>query len=600
MQDKFNKIIEKQKLILEKNKRRYKAVGYGKLILFILLAGLIYSTVKNEYDSLFLLCTFAVFAAFVYLWICQNKIKEKVDFSVGIISINEKNIDRVSGEWVNFKDVGSEFIDSDHRYALDLDVVGEKSLFQFLNSTNTWYGRSLFARDLLGVVYSASEIEQRQHAISELADKLDFSNEIEYEMSRIGTSESVKSLVKDLQDDKTYLNNDILKNLISIVPIIGLICLLCGLIFGINYGIYVGVICLIQQGITWAIGFSKTARYLAPVTNLPCKLIAYNSIIKTIKAKEFESAKLNEIKSLLSTSESSAEHAMKELAAITDKVSVRGNFLVYFALNISLLWDFRCALKLQKWKKKYASYAEEWFIALGELESLLSFANLPRVCSNVSVPEICQDSKIVKGRKIGHPLLNNKVRVNNSFDCEDSIYIISGSNMSGKTTFLRTVGINLVLAQCGSLVCAKDMKCSPLAVVTSMRIADDLSAGISTFYAEIKRIKRIIDAAEKSRNTIFLIDEIFRGTNSVDRLFGAVTVIEKLNNLDVTGIITTHDLELCQLEEKYNRIKNYHFSESYSDKEIHFDYKMKEGKSTTTNGKYLMEMVGILEAGDDE
>ncbi len=249
---------------------------------------------------------------------------------------------------------------------------------------------------------------------------------------------------------------------------------------------------------------------------------------------------------------------------------------------------------LDEWKRKYADISEQWFLALGDLESLMSFANLARVCNNITLPIVLSKNKAIQANKMGQPLLTNDNRINNDIAFNNSIFIISGSNMSGKTTFMRTVGINLVLAQCGSFVCAEQMSFSPMKIMTSMRIADDLNEGISTFYAELNRIKGIIELASKQSDMLFLIDEIFRGTNSVDRLSGAKAVISKLNDSGVVGIITTHDLELCELTSQFMRIKNFSFSEYYQDKKIHFDYKIKMGKSCTTNAKYLMELVGII------
>jgi DNA mismatch repair ATPase MutS len=249
---------------------------------------------------------------------------------------------------------------------------------------------------------------------------------------------------------------------------------------------------------------------------------------------------------------------------------------------------------LQAWKEKYAPLAEEWFLAFGEFESLLSFSNLPNICSSVCIPVFDKSDKIIEVADIGHPLINNSIRVNNNLSVNNNIFIISGSNMSGKTTFLRTVGINLVLANAGSFVCAQKMTLSRFKIMTSMRVADNLNEGISTFYAELKKIKGIIDFANSNNNMIFLIDEIFKGTNSVDRFYGAKTVISKLDRLGVMGFITTHDLELCDLENQHIRIKNFSFSEHYENNQILFNYKITAGKSNTTNAKYLMEMIGIL------
>ena len=234
-----------------------------------------------------------------------------------------------------------------------------------------------------------------------------------------------------------------------------------------------------------------------------------------------------------------------------------------------------------------------WFESLGKFESLLSFSHFPNVVRNTTLPTITL-GKEVTAKEIGHPLIKNDLRVCNDVQIDNSIFIISGSNMSGKTTFMRTLGINLVLAKAGGFVCAKDMHVSQLNLMTSMRIADNLSEGISTFYAELKRIKGIMEMARIDENMLFLIDEIFRGTNSVDRLIGAKTVLERLNEQNVIGIITTHDLELAQETKEIDRIRNYSFNEHYTDSEINFDYKIKKGVSTTTNAKFLMKMMDII------
>jgi DNA mismatch repair ATPase MutS len=292
-------------------------------------------------------------------------------------------------------------------------------------------------------------------------------------------------------------------------------------------------------------------------------------------------------------SDVSAAQAIKELSKITDRASVRSNPIVYFVLNTLLLWDFECAFLFEDWKRKYAPQCEKWFLALGELESLSCFATLRNVCDHTCYPRMLA-CRGVEAEALGHPLIPNTVRVTNPLRLQNNILIISGSNMSGKTTYLRTAGINLVLARAGGPVCAKDMVFSDLHIFTSMRVTDDLNDGISTFYAELKRIKKILDAAKSNRNTVFLIDEIFRGTNSVDRLSGARTVITKLSQIGVSGMITTHDLELCDLQEDVPEIQNYSFSEYYENGHIFYDYKMRPGKSKTTNAKYLMELLEIL------
>ena len=263
-------------------------------------------------------------------------------------------------------------------------------------------------------------------------------------------------------------------------------------------------------------------------------------------------------------------------------------------LNSLLLWDYKNAIDLDNWKMKYSDSVENWFYTLGELESLISFANLPRICNNMCLPSFNNKNNIIEATNIGHPLINNEKRICNDFKLDNNIYIISGSNMSGKTTFMRTVGINMVLARAGSYVCADSMLSSKMKIITSMRIRDDLNEGISTFYAELKRIKKIIDQSHSDPQTLFLIDEIFRGTNSVDRLKGSEGVLKELCKSHVSGMITTHDLEVCNLEDENPNITNYSFNEHYVDGEIFFDYKIKNGRSLTTNAEYLLRKVGIL------
>jgi len=410
--------------------------------------------------------------------------------------------------------------------------------------------------------------------------------------------------------------------------------------------------------ILWAASMVKLNHYLQVLSSLPYKLGAYDDVIQLILSKElsdFSSEKLVSIQKQLQN----AAGEIKALGKIANRVHIKPNPILYFLANIFLLWDYQCAFSLQKWKEKNADDSEDWFLAIGELESLLSLAQLPNICVGTCLPTFTEEGRVMRASQLGHPLLPNESRVCNDFDFKDNIVIISGSNMSGKTTFLRTVGVNMILARAGGFVCAHEMECSLLDVITSMRITDDLNEGVSTFYAELKQVKRVIDSGQNNTNMLFLIDEIFRGTNSVDRLLGAKTVINKLSASNSVGLISTHDLELCQLEnvkreetletldssdsetltedrgktvsinktcisEGFNpttdvwlqssrgfgalnpppvevgvlehvshRIKNAHFSEYYEDNKIYFDYQLKEGMSTTSNARYLMEMVGI-------
>ena len=590
----FNKVILEHEAKLKKVNIWFDFFGYCKLLLVVLLGISGYFLFDRNLEFKFLILVLLELPALVFFWVYHSVLQDKITYSKDIISINKRYLCRINGGWTSFPDIGEEFIAVDHPYGCDLDIVGRKSLFQLLNITNTWHGRQAFANDLLSPDYSKSQLQERQEAILELSGDICLLNDIEFHASKIGPSESVKNLVSTLTNKSFFIKSRGLKFFLSYFPVLSLGFIFALIVLEAEELYILGIGCVTFQVIVWLVGMVQALRYVGEVNFLPDQLKAYAEVIKTINAHTFTSPKLQEIKAKLGASNFSAEQAIKDLGKISDKLIVRNQATIGLVLNVFCFWDYKCAFMLEKWKQKYADLAEEWFLALGEFESLMSFSTLGVVCSQVCLPDISGQNQTVKALSLGHPLLSNADRITNDVDFTDSIFIISGSNMSGKTTFLRTVGINLVLGQSGGFVCATQMTLSKMKIITSMRISDDLNEGVSTFYAELKRIKSILELGKKGCEIMFLIDEIFRGTNSVDRLSGAQAVIGGLNEFGASGIITTHDLELCDLANQYPRVKNYNFSEYYKDNQIYFDYKMKPNKSTATNARYLMEMLGII------
>jgi len=590
--------FEKQKkhyeALFEQQNRTFKRIGYIKLAHVLFVGWLIHFILFGDENRHLLIGSGVIATLFLMFWIYHERLKKRLNYSKGMIDIHRRHLNRASGLWSEFTDVGSEFINHDHPYASDLDMVGKRSVFQFLNTTHTWHGRQKFADDLLHPNYDQEEILRRQEAIAELSEDVAFAGHMEYLYEQIGVHGAARFIANRLESDASFIKRDLLKWLAVYGPL-GVLFVV-GVIWLANLeSLYPVAVALIGgQFLLWVLTFFKTAKYLEDVAHLSYNLDEYSDAIGGLQGRSFQSEKLKEIQRGLVHSETSAAVAIKELSHISSRANLRRNTIAWFLLNVTLLWDLTTAIRFDVWKKKYARQAESWFMALGEFESLLAFSHLPNVCQGTCIPTFNPD-KIVKAKEMGHPLINNEKRVTNDLTCENNIFIVSGSNMSGKTTFMRTVGVNLVLARAGSFVCAKEMTASQLNVVTSMRIADNLSEGISTFYAELKRIKTMMALAKENAKTMFLIDEIFRGTNSVDRLIGAKTVLEKLNELGVVGMITTHDLELCEIVNQLPRIKNYSFSEQYLDHEILFDYKMKAGVSKTTNAKYLMQMMDIVD-----
>ncbi|WP_142414079.1 MutS family DNA mismatch repair protein [Hathewaya massiliensis] len=592
--DKFELRIEDHKKNVADYTKTCNKLSIIRLLAMVLGIYFTYDGLKKGFNSLNLFLMFSFYAVFVVLIIYHKKFKDKLNFSKEIIKINQKYLDRINGDWVSFEDVGEEFIDHSHKYSRDLDIVGQKSIFQLINITNTFNGRKRLGKDLLNGEYSLEEITLRQEAIKELHEKLDLCEEMEYITGKHKKKlNSPEKLVNYAEDSDVLIKSKGLKGFIYTLPLITFPLILVISSFNISkFRILVPLI-IILQILIWAMGFLKLNNILGDIGNFKYNLDTYVHILKLIEGEEFSSEKLKVIKVKLFKEENSSMIAIKELGKISEKVNLRYNGFLYMLLNIFLLWDYQCVFSLEAWRRKYGNKIRESLELIGEIESLMSLSVLTHINEEVSYPKI-EHGKVpkVESRQLGHPLINSKDRVANDLVMNNNIFIITGSNMSGKTTFLRTIGINLVLAYSGAPVCAKEMSCSILDIFTSMRITDDLNNGISTFYAELMRIKEIIKESKENKSMIFLIDEIFRGTNSLDRILGAKTVLGNLNSEGIIGAITTHDLELCELE-KYSRIVNYHFSEHYKDDKIYFDYKLKNGKSTTTNAKFLMKIVGI-------
>ena len=600
MDKEFLKNIKAHETILNKKTKSFTINGYIKLVLVLLFLVMLYFTFDKDnggYSRLLKIgIDVALVIGFSVFTVINSRLRREIDYHKGIILINKRYLKRLDGSWTEFADTGKDFYDPEHQYAGDLDIVGQKSLYQMLNGTSTWHGRKQFAEDLLSPNYNATEILERQKSVDELANELEYGNDMQYYFSKIDSGDSILKLIDEMKNKDRFVKSSLLKLILSILPIITLTTAAIAFISGLSIlftvmGVLIGV-----QTITWLLATPKTLSYLGAIKEMSYKLSDYSCVIEKIKEKEFCSSKLTEIQSGLSSKDDySAARAIKELGTISAMLGARSNGLINLLLNVFLLWDIQCSFMLEKWKSRYSDLSEEWFIALGDFESLLSLSVLPHVCSGISFPQISEFEKCFSAASIGHPLILNQSRVCNDIDLQDDILIISGSNMSGKTTFLRTVGVNLVLALAGGYVCAETMNVSIMKPVTSMRIADDLNEGISTFYAELRRVKKIVELAREEENLMFFIDEIFKGTNSKDRLSGAKAVISGLNRQRSVGMITTHDLELCDMSEQYDRIRNYNFAEYYENGKIFFDYKMKPGKSTGTNAKYLMEMVGIFE-----
>lgn len=532
---------------------------------------------------------------FVFLVKRHNKVEALIQKARAKRIINQEYLDRLDGKWVSFKDKGEEWYNTGHAYAADLDIFGEKSLFQWLNTAKTHYGRERLKVILEETTKNTADIKERQEAVRELSGMLKFCQDVQCEgMLHSGVGKNPEELIRQAEDDKKLFKAKWMENIFYILPAVTLLTLVFSSLGLIPIPLLVPVLMLIVQYIIGLSGNRRLFQVFDTVARFKKELLVYGSIIHLLEDQHFKSGLLVKLKEKLKSQEKKASAQIKKLEKIAEAMDVRYSPLPHFFVNILLMWDYHCLFAYEEWNQKNGASIGLWLKAIGEFESLMSLSVPTQVEPEWCFPNVSAGGLAVSSQQMGHPLIQKEKRVCNDINIDDQLCIVTGSNMSGKTTLLRTIGINLVLAYAGAPVCAGQFDCSIMDVVTSMRINDDLNAGISTFYAELLRIKLIIDRSREKHSMIFLIDEIFRGTNSRDRIEGAISVLKALNQRWIIGLISTHDYELCELETQGNgRILNYHFSESYANSQIHFDYKLRPGRSTATNARYLMKMVGI-------
>ena len=563
------------------------------IVLAVIATG--YYFFKAENIILLILSIAIGFLAFIIIAIFHNrKIRERKEAEL-FISINKRGLDRISGNFKNVKDKGEEFLDEKHQFTSDLDVFGRNSLFQMINSTKTKFGREKLSEIIsLKEIPTKEEIIKRQEAIKELGEKVKWRQEIEVK------STLKKSGLKNIDELLEWANSKKeIKPLFKIVPYLFIALTIISIVLvtlrtlPITYLILVFMInYLVVKVLT-----KDLSEVITLFDNHKKDIEAYTNLLSLIDAEEFQSELLKDLKGKLIDGNKSAVKEMRALKSLVDWLGDSTGNAYYLLLNVTILSDTFILRNLEEWRSLNGSKLRVWLEVMGEVEALASISNLAFDFDNWCYPEISIEDKL-EGVEVAHPMLGEKA-VSNSFALNKKegisrkVALITGSNMSGKSTFLRTLGINLLLSYIGAPVCAKSFRCSIFSIYTCMRTKDNLEESISSFYAEILRIKILIEAAKKGEKVFFLLDEIFKGTNSRDRHEGAKVLINQLVNNGAMGLVSTHDLELCDLEETRKWLKNYNFQEYYEDNKIKFDYKLREGKSKTQNAVHLMKLAGI-------
>ncbi len=524
----------------------------------------------------------------------ENIIKKR-KFHEAIKEINENEIKAINGEFLDF-DVGEEFVSTDHAYSSDLDIFGHRSVFHSLNRTTTSIGRKFLSSWLNTFPENAStnEIIQKQEAVQELADKLDLRQNIQAHGRFIEDTMKRMESFQDLFDEPAAILGK--KPLIGFIHLFPLVTIggVVSVFFHLPWPVPVALVFI--QGIVNRF-MGKARKRIYDLTSRNAKILtAYAKITAELEKENFASSKLKDYRSKLFLEDKPASVHIKRLSTLLGYFDMRLSREFHLLFNNVLFWDLHCVYRIEKWKKKTGPVIHKWFDVIGNFEALSSFANTLFNNTDWTMPEFCGPEFRLEARSIGHPLIPKAENVHNDVILQNrgNVLIVTGPNMSGKTTFLKTLGVNIILAMAGGPVCAQQLVVSPLKLYTSMKVSDSLDKKLSLFYAELQRLKMIMDAILEKEPVFFLIDEMLKGTNESDRHKGAIALIKQLVDNAADGVLATHDLELTKLEKDFaGSISNYHFDGYIEGDKLLFDYKLKTGVCQSSNALELMKKVGI-------
>jgi hypothetical protein len=563
------------------------ALFLAEILLFILLV----SSADDELRTLIQVGLLVPVIAFAFIVRRQNKLDREIDYKKQLLWVYQNEWNILNGT-ENGYDHGKAFESESHPYTSDLDIFGTASLFAVINRCSTKSGNDLLAKNLANKS-SRDKILLRQEAVKEMIDKIGETYSFRanlhgYDPNKI---EQIKIQLKhQLGAQLEFVGGKFLRFYVKLVPYISIALVLAAVLVSSAFWKIVVLLLIIHIGWNVFLGakINKVFYSFGGSSNL------LNGYASAISWTENQSWKNPYTLSLLD-SKIPVSKEIKGLSRIIENFDARLNILVGGILNAFLLWDLRCCISLDIWYRSSSKDVISALDHLGDFEELISLATTAYNQPDWVFPVIT-DQFALETVDIGHPLINEQLRVNNDFHLEakPTVDIVTGSNMAGKSTFLRTLGINMVLAYSGAPVCAKAMQLSVFSINTYMRIKDSLNESTSTFKAELNRLKMILDNVVKDQDTFVLIDEMLRGTNSRDKYLGSKVFVQKLIAEKTPALFATHDLQLADLIIDHpETVRNFHFDIQITDGEMKFDYLLKHGPCKTFNAAILLKEIGL-------
>jgi len=576
--------LEKYELILKTAKSKVRSLGFARLAMFLIICASIYFLGNEVMLFVVLPIELAGFLFLVHAFLDAKDLRKKVSL---IIDLNKNELLTLEGNWSNFPD-GFEYKNGAHPFSLDMDLFGPKSLYQLINRTALKAGSNKLASVLS---YGSQNIEISNEAIKTFSEQVDWCQNFIIE-GQLRVQEGKQRSITELK--KIDFPNKIVLVLKWLIPIMsfGTLGLFLANLIPISFLIIslVVVISIVAQ-------FLKSSnKVILPTTGLENEVSAMIRQLELLRIMEVQSQQTKGFIAKLTEGEDSFLAAFASLARIQKRMSYRENILVGTVLNVYFAWDFLFIDLFKTWLEKYSSKLEFWENQLAEVEVWISGGvyhfNFPE--SNFASFTDGNDFTI---SELAHPFVNQQKQIKNdiNIDSSENFLVITGPNMAGKSTYLRSVGVAILSANAGFPVLAKRCVIPKVELYSSMRTSDDLTVESSYFHAELTRLRFIMDAIESGKSTFIILDEILKGTNSKDKEIGSARFLEKLDRLGARGIIATHDLSLTNLSEKNTAFRNVYFDSIISGSELSFDYLVREGVCKNMNASFLLKQMNLVD-----
>lgn len=583
----YERCLQQKRTELLFQQRWDRLIGYAKLTLGALAVFFMVRFIQKLHGIWPLLC---VVAAIVILTIAHEKVLTQIRRSNILVLFYERGIARLEDRWAGTGEAGERFLDPAHPYSRDLDIFGKGSLFELLCTVRTRAGEETLA-GWLQAPATPDEICARQASAQELKSRMQFREKLFTAGNRVRLGLHPEALIAWGEREWSFGS----RWFSIFAAILAFLWVACG-IYGLLRDDFAPF--LVSSLINWLVS-ARFKKHLMDsvfaVEDITADLDLLGEILEVIEQENFRCEKLFHLQSSLVLEGLSPSAAVRKLDRIVHNLLQRKNLAINWFLGF-VFYTAQLAMLAEAWRKKHGSRIREWLSIMGEIEALAALACYAFEHPSDSWPEIVEGPGRFDAEAFAHPLLPEKDAIRNDLRLGDTrhLIVLSGPNMSGKSTFVRGIGVNVVLAQCGAPVRAKRLRMSRLAVGASICVLDSLLGGVSRFYAEIKRLKLISDLAQGPVPLLFLLDELLSGTNSHDRLEGTKLIVRSLVQNNAIGLVTTHDLALAQIpEEMPLSAQNYHFEDHLADGILAFDFKLKPGVVRTSNALKLMESIGL-------